>query len=305
MIAADYVWFDGKLVPFAEAQVHVGAFTLHYGVGVFEGLRCYRRHDGRSAIFRLSAHIDRLYESAAVCTMDIPFAREALVEACLATVRANKLEEGYVRPLAFTGAGALGMGAQGNPIQVAVLSFAWNAVLGAKAAEQGIRAHISSYVRGHTNAVMSKAKVVGQYATSVMVKRDSQRLGYDEAIMLDAQGRVTEASAQNVFMVWKGQLFTPPLDLAILAGITRDAAITVARERGIEVVERSFTRDMLYSASEIFLTGTATELTPVRELDGHAIADGRPGPITRHIQEGFFAAARGPGEPHPEWLSYV
>jgi branched-chain amino acid aminotransferase len=305
MIAADYVWYRGQLVPFAEAQVHVGAFTLHYGLGVFEGLRCYRRHDGQSAIFRLREHIDRLFESAAVCAMDVPFTRAELIQACLDIVRANKLDEGYVRPLVFTGAGALGMGARSNPIEVAVLSFAWNAVLGAQAHDEGIRAHVSSYVRGHSNAVMSKAKIVGQYASSVIVKRDSQRLGYDEAIMLDADGRVTEGSAENVFMVWKGRLMTPPLELAILAGITRDAVFTLARDRGIAVIEQSFTRDMLYAASEVFLTGTATEITPVREIDGHAIGDGRPGAVTRQIQAAFAAEVRGPGGKHPEWLSPV
>jgi branched-chain amino acid aminotransferase len=306
-IDARFVWLKGRLVPFAEATTHVTAFTLHYGLGVFEGLRCYRRADpdGRSAIFRLPEHIDRLFESAAACSMDVPHSRQEVVAACLETVRANGLDEGYVRPLVFTGAGVLGMGARGNPIEVAVIAFPWSAVLGAEAHEKGIRAHVSSYVRGHLNSVLSKAKIVGQYATSVIVKRDSQRLGYDEAIMLDSDGRVTEGSAENVFVVWKGQLYTPPLDLAILAGITRDAVMVLARDEGLQVVERSFTRDMLWTASEVFLTGTATEITPVREIDGRTIGDGRPGPVTRKIQAAFAQVVRGPTARHPEWLTFV
>jgi branched-chain amino acid aminotransferase len=312
VISASTVWLDGRLIPFADAQVHVTAFTLHYGVGVFEGLRCYRRQDGRTAVFRLKEHIERLFESAAVCSMVIPFSPAQIEAACLETVRANRLEEGYIRPLAFTGAGALGMGARENPIQVAIIAFPWADVLGADASQRGIRAHVSSFVRAHVNSVMSKAKIVGQYASSVMVKRESQRLGFDEAIMLDAQGRVAEGSAENIFVVYRGELHTPPLDLPILGGITRDAVLTLAREAGLAPVERAFTRDMLYAASEIFLTGTATEVTPVREIDGRTVGanvaagvGGTPGPVTRKIQQAFVASVRGPGEPHPEWLRYV
>jgi branched-chain amino acid aminotransferase len=307
VLKAEWVWLDGKMLPYAEAVVHVSAFTLHYGLGAFEGLRCYRRHGGQGGpvLFRLQDHIARLYQSAKIGAFEIPIPPAEVEAACVATVRANKLEEGYVRPLAFTGAGVLGMGARTNPVQVAVLAFPWDAVLGAEAAKKGIRAHISSYTRGPMNGAMSKAKIVGQYATSVIVKRDSQRLGYDEAIMLDSEGRVTEGSAENVFAVWQGRLFTPPLDLPILAGLTRDAVITLAAERGHPVIERSFSRDMLYAADEVFLTGTATEITPVREVDGRTIGDGQPGPITRAVQEAFFAAIRGPGRPHPEWLTDV
>jgi branched-chain amino acid aminotransferase len=305
MIQADWIFYGGKLVPFADAHTHVSAFSLHYGLGVFEGLRCYRRADGRSALFRLREHVDRFFESASTAAMELPLDRAALSAACVETVRANHLTECYVRPLAFTGAGALGMGARHNPVEVAVIAFAWGAVLGAEAADKGIRAHVSSYVRGHVNATMSKAKIVGQYAASVIAKRESQRLGFDEAIMLDPDGRVAEGTAENLFMVWQGRLLTPPLELPILAGITRDAVMTLARDTGLAVEERAFTRDMLYAASEIFLTGTATEVTPVRELDGRAVGDGAPGPLTRRLQQAFVAAVRGPGEPHPEWLTYV
>jgi branched-chain amino acid aminotransferase len=305
MIDVPWVWLDGKLRPFAEATTHVTAFTLHYGLGVFEGLRCYRRADGRSAVFRLREHMERFFESSRTCAMEIPFAREALEAACLETLRANGLGEAYLRPLGFTGAGMLGMGALGNPVQVAVIAFPWGAVLGEEAQRQGVRAHVSSYVRGHLNATMSKAKIVGQYSASVIAKRESQRLGFDEAIMLDGEGRVAEGTAENLFMVWKGRLYTPPLELPILAGLTRDAVIALAADAGIAVVEQAFPRDMLYAASEIFLTGTATEVTPVRELDGRAVGSGAPGPVTRQLQAAFQAAIRGPGEPHPEWLTYL
>jgi branched-chain amino acid aminotransferase len=308
-LQAKAVWHNGKLVPFAEALIHVSSFGLHYGLGVFEGVRAYRRHDGRTAIFRLDEHVTRLYQSAAACEMDVPFTSAVVKQACIDTLRANDLSEGYLRPLVYTGAGALGMGARNNPIEVAVLAWPWSGVLGAQAADQGVRAHISSLIRAHVNSVMSKAKIVGQYTASVLVKRESQRLGLDEAIMLDAEGRVTESSAQNVFAVWedggKAQLFTPPLELSILAGITRASVIALARDLGVPVVERSFTRDMLYTASEIFLTGTATEITPVRELDGRPIGGGQPGPVTRKIQQAFFAVARGPGDAHPEWLTQL
>jgi branched-chain amino acid aminotransferase len=241
--------------------------------------------------------------------MDVPYTPAQVRQACIDTLRANDLAEGYLRPLVYTGAGALGMGARNNPIDVVVLAWPWSGVLGAQAADQGVRAHISSLIRAHVNSVMSKAKIVGQYTASVLVKRESQRLGLDEAIMLDAEGRVTESSAQNVFAVFHNRgtpaLFTPPLELSILAGITRDAVITLADDLGVPVVERSFTRDMLYTASEIYLTGTATEITPVRELDGRTIGSGQAGTVTKQIQQAFFAVARGPGDAHPEWLTYV
>lgn len=305
MINTKHAWWNGRIVPLAEANVNVSAFAIHYGVGVFEGIRCYERADGRGAIFRLREHIERLFESAKICAFDIPYAPAVIEEACREVMRRNDLREAYVRPFAFTGAGALGLGATGNPIDVAVICWSWGAIHGAEASGTGLRAHVSSYVRGHLNATMSKGKIAGQYVNSVLAKRDSQRLGYDEAIMLDADGRVAEATAENIFVVMRGKLLTPPLDLPILAGITRDAIITIAREAGLDVVERSFTRDMLYAASEVFLTGTGAEIAPVREIDGRIVGDGTPGPITRKLRDAFFATVRGPGEPHPEWLSYL
>jgi branched-chain amino acid aminotransferase len=305
MIDAKVAWHDGKLVPFAEARTHVTAFTLHYGLAVFEGIRCYQRAEGGSAVFRLRDHIDRLFDSAAIATMDLPFDRPRLEAACLETLRANDLAEAYLRPLAYVGAGALGLGTRENPVQVAIVAFPWAPPLGEEGQRSGVRAQVSSFLRGHPNHAMSKAKISGGYVNSVLAKREAQRLGADEAILLDAEGRVAEGTGDNIFIVWKGTLLTPSLDLPILAGFTRDAVLTLAREAGLPVVERAFTRDMLTTATEVFLTGTAIEITPVREVDGRPVADGRPGPLTRKLQAAFQAATRGPGGAHPEWLTWL
>jgi branched-chain amino acid aminotransferase len=303
VIQADWVWRNGKLIPFADAQTHVITFTLHYGLAVFEGIRCYQRADGRSALFRMGDHVERLLESAKIATIDLPYGRDVLESACLETVRANKLDEGYLRPLVYVGANTLGIGAVDNPTEVAIVAFPWPPMLGEEGLKRGVRTLISTLPRGHVSHTMSKAKISGQYVNSVLAKREAQRAGCDEAIMLDTEGRVAEGTTDNIFIVYKGALLTPPLEMSILAGITRDSVITLARALGVEVVERSFTRDMLYTATEVFLTGTAIELTPVREVDGYTI--GPPGPITRRLQGAFYAAVRGPGEPHPEWLSWV
>ncbi len=305
MIKAEFTWVNGKLVPFAEAKTHVGAFTLHYGIAAFEGIRCYKRHDGRSAVFRLHEHIERLFESAKICAMEIPFTAQQLEVGCAETLRANNHPEAYLRPIAFVGSGQLGLGARDNPTETAILTFPWSPLLGDDGARDGIRAHISSFVRGHLNTTMSKGKISGQYVNSILAKRESQRLGFEEAIMLDSDGRVAEASAENVFMVYRGRLYTPPLEMAILAGITRDSVLVLAREAGLDIVEQSFTRDMLYAASEVFLTGTATEIAPVREIDGRIIGTGKPGPVTQQLQAAFNKILRGPGEPRPDWLYYI
>jgi branched-chain amino acid aminotransferase len=305
MIKSEFAWMNGKLLPFAQATTHVSAFTLHYGVAVFEGIRCYKRKDGQSAVFRLREHVDRLIYSAKICDTTIPFTREQIEAACLDTLRANKLEEAYIRPLAFLGAGSLGLGSRDNPVELVVIAFPWGAYLGADALSKGIRAHVSTFVRGHLNHTMSKAKISGQYVNSVLAKREVVGLGYDEAIMLDASGAVAEGTGENIFMVHRGRLYTPPLSMPILDGITRDAVITLARENGIEVVEQAFTRDMLYAASEVFFTGTACEVTPVREIDKISIGAGEPGPVTRKLQAAFTAAAKDAPAAHPEWLAFL
>jgi branched-chain amino acid aminotransferase len=305
MIQSDVAWVNGKLIPFASATTHVTAFALHYGLAVFEGVRCYRRADGRSAVFRLREHVQRLLESARIAAIEVPFTCEQLETACLETVRANRLTEAYLRPLVYVGGRALGLGTLENPTEVAIVAWQFTPPLGEEGIRSGIRAHVSSFVRGHLNHTMSKAKISGQYVNSVLAKREAQRLGYEEAIMLDADGRVAEATAQNIFAVHKGRLHTPGLELPILDGITRDSVLVLARDAGIELVERSFTRDMLYTASEIFLTGTATEVTPVREVDGHRVGSGKPGEVTTRLQTAFYEAARGATTPHPEWLTWM
>lgn len=304
MIKSDFAWMNGKVVPYGDAQTHVSAYTLHYGLAIFEGIRCYKRHDGRSVVFRLHEHMERFLESAKICTMDMPFSLTDLEKGCLETLRANKLDEAYLRPLGFSGPGALGLGAQ-NPTEVAIIAFPWAPLLGEEGIKNGIKAHVSTYVRGHLNHTMSKGKISGQYVNSVLAKREAQRLGYEEGIMLDASGRVAEGTGENIFIVYRGRVYTPPLDMPILAGITRDSVITLAHEQGIEIIEQSFTRDMLYAASEVFFTGTATEVTPVREIDARPIGDGKPGPITRKIQDAFYKVVRGPGEGHKEWLAWL
>jgi branched-chain amino acid aminotransferase len=305
MIQSDFAWMNGKLIPFAQATTHISAFTLHYGVAAFEGIRCYQRHDGRSAVFRLREHIDRLFGSMKVCGNEVPHTVAAVEQACLEVLRANKLAEAYLRPLVFAGAGSLGLGSKDPPIETVVIAFPWGAYLGDEALHKGIRAHVSTFVRGHVNNVMSKAKISGQYVNSVLAKREAQRHGYDEAVMLDADGRVAEGTGENIFAVYKGRIYTPPLDMAILEGITRDAVITLAKAEGFEIVEQSFTRDFLYQVSEVFFTGTACEVTPVREIDNRTIGGGQPGPVTRKLQAAFTAVVKGPGEPRPEWLTYV
>ena len=305
MIQSDFAWMNGKLIPFAQATTHISAFTLHYGVAAFEGIRCYKRADGRSAVFRLREHIERLFASMKVCGNDVPYSIPQVETACLEVLRANKLDEAYLRPLVYAGAGSLGLGAKDAPIETVVIAFPWGAYLGEEALAKGIRAHVSTFVRGHVNHTMSKAKISGQYVNSVLAKREAQRQGFDEAIMLDADGRVAEGTGENVFAVHKGRIYTPPLDMPILEGITRDAVITLSKAAGFEIVEQSFTRDFLYQVSEVFFTGTASEVTPVREVDCRTIGSGQPGPVTRKLQAAYSAVVKGPGEPHPEWLAYV
>jgi branched-chain amino acid aminotransferase len=305
MIDSKYAWMNGKLIPFDQATTHISAFTLHYGVAAFEGIRCYQRHDGKSAVFRLREHIERLFGSMKVCGNEVPFTVSQVEQACLEVLRANQLAEAYLRPLVYSGPGSLGLGAKDAPIEAVVIAFPWGAYLGDDGINKGIRCHVSTFVRGHVNNVMSKAKLSGQYINSVLAKREAQRHGYDEAIMLDADGRVAEGTGENIFAIHKGRIYTPPLDMPILEGITRDAVITLAKAEGFEVVEQSFTRDFLYQVSEVFFTGTACEVTPVREIDHRTIGTGSPGPVTRKLQAAFAAVVKGPGEPRPEWLTYV
>ncbi len=299
----EQIWLDGKLIPWDEARVHVLTHTLHYGLGVFEGIRCYALQDGRSAVFRLEEHIRRLFDSAKICTLPMPYSHDAIVTACLETARASGLKECYLRPLAFVGDGAMGLGAMSNPTRVAVIAWAWGAYLGEEGIQKGIRAKISSFNRAGVNSLMAKGKIVGHYVNSIIAKREVLGSGYDEAIMLDPQGYVCEASGENIFVVRDGVVSTAALGTSILGGITRDTVITLMREMGLEVRERLIARDELYVADEIFMVGTAAEVTPVREVDDRQVGAGSRGPLTERVQTRYFAAVR--GDCPQEWLAVL
>jgi branched-chain amino acid aminotransferase len=303
-IRGEAIWMDGKFVPWDEANVHVLTHTLHYGLGVFEGIRCYRTHDGRSAVFRLPEHVARLFESAHINLLEVPFTREQVQEACLETLRRNQLEEGYIRPLVFLGSGAMGLNPGTNPVRVAVIAWEWGAYLGEEGMERGIRATVSTFSRHHVNAKMTKGKTCGDYVNSILAKREALLDGYDEAIMLDTQGLVSEASGENLFTVRGGVVKTPPLP-TVLDGITRASVIELARDAGLPVVEAPITRDELYIADEVFLTGTAAEVTPIREIDRRTIGAGRRGPVAKQLQEAFFRAAKGEDERYARWITPV
>jgi branched-chain amino acid aminotransferase len=301
---SDQIWLDGRLIPFAEANVHLLTHSLHYGFGVFEGIRCYRCDDGRSAIFQLRSHVRRLFDSAKILDMQIPYTVEDLEQAIAATLRANRMSEGYIRPLVFLGEGAMGLLPRDNPVRVAIMVWAWGAYLGEEGLERGIRTKISSFTRNDPNSAMTKSKACGNYVNSILAKREVTRIGYDEAILLDTQGHVSEGSGENIFIVRGNVLKTPPLG-SILEGITRQTIIQLALDKGMTVVEQSFTRDELYVADEAFLTGTAAEVTPVREVDDRTIGSGSRGPITRALQSAFFDVVHGRDRKYDAWLSFL
>ncbi len=304
METVDYIWLDGELVPWAEATTHVLTHTLHYGLGVFEGIRCYECGPRGSAVFRLPEHIRRLFDSARICQMEIPYTPEELEGATVETIRANRLSACYIRPLCFLGDGEMGLFAPSCKVRVAIAAWPWGSYLGDEGLAHGIRVKVSSFTRHHVNAAMTKAKVCGYYVNSILAKREVVAAGYDEALMLDSEGFVAEASGENIFIVRDGVVTTSPLT-AVLGGITRATILELAREEGIEVRERRFTRDEVYTADEAFFTGTAAELTPIREVDDRPIGAGEPGPITRRLQERYFAAVRGELPAHDGWLTFV
>jgi len=299
------IWHNGRLVPWKEATVHLIAHVLHYGYGAFEGIRLYETADGRSAIFRLEPHLRRLADSMKILQVSMPYGAEELTQACREVIQRNQRKEAYLRPMAYVGPGALGFGAMDNPTHVAVLMWEWGAYLGAEGMKHGIRAKISSFPRHHIGVGMVKAKVIGQYVNAILAKREVQLLGFDEAILLDVDGYVTEASGQNLFIVRDGAVKTAPCSSSILPGITRASVIELLREDQIPVAEERFTRDELYIADEVFLTGTASEVTPVREVDHRPVGKGEPGPISQRLQERYVAAVRGRDPKHRDWLTYV
>ncbi|MFN8624726.1 MAG: branched-chain amino acid transaminase [Candidatus Binatia bacterium] len=304
MEKSEYIWFDGQLVPWDQAQVHVLTHTLHYGLGVFEGIRCYAGSSGQPAIFRLAEHVDRLFGSAHILGLSIPFTREQIANACVETVRVNKLSACYIRPIVFLGAGEMGLAAVHNPVRVAIIVWSWGAYLGEDGVRKGVRLRTSSFQRMHVNTHMTKAKAVGNYVNSILAAVEARRGGYDEAMMLDVDGYVSECSGENIFIVRGGRVKTTP-HTSILSGITRDTVLEVLGEDGVPVVEERFTRDETYLADEAFMTGTAAEVTPVREIDDRQIGAGRPGPVTVKLQQRFAAITRGDEGSRAAWLTPV
>lgn len=301
---AKKIWMDGEFVDWGDANVHILTHTLHYGLGAFEGIRCYQCEDGRSAVFRLPEHVERLFHSAHSVLLKIPFSREEITRAILDTLHINEQRAAYVRPIVFVGDGAMGLHPQDNPVRVCIATWPWGAYLGEEGLLKGIRAKVSSFTRHHVNVMMTKTKTCGNYVNSILAKLEVTRDGYDEAIMLDTEGYVCEATGENIFVARQGRLKTPPLT-SILPGITRDSVITIARDLGFQVQEERLTRDELYIADEVFFTGTAAEITPVREVDQRPIGQGQPGPLTRKLQDTFFDVVRGNLSAYRHWLTYL
>ena len=298
-----FIWYDGKLVPWREATTHVLTHSLHYGMGVFEGVRAYKTEHG-TAIFRLAEHTDRLFKSAHIFQMKLPYDRETLNEAQKEVIRANKLESGYLRPLAFYGSEKMGVSPKGASVHVVVAAWPWGAYLGAEGIEKGIRVKTSSFTRHHVNISMVRAKACGHYINSILANNEATNDGYDEALLLDPEGYVSEGAGENIFIVRAGRIYTPDLT-SCLEGITRATVMQLAGELGIEVVEKRITRDEVYCADEAFFTGTAAEVTPIRELDGRVIGAGRRGPVTERLQSLYFDAVYGRSSKHANWLALV
>ncbi|HSB32814.1 MAG TPA: branched-chain amino acid transaminase [Nitrospirota bacterium] len=301
--ATEKIWMNGSFVKWDDARVHILTHSLHYGTGVFEGIRCYKADSG-PAVFRLTEHVDRLFDSAHILQMEMPFTREAVTEAILETIRVNKIDACYIRPLAFIGYGAMGVFPKENPVQVSIAVWPWGSYLGDEGIKNGIRVKISSYSRPHVNATMVRAKTTANYANSLLAKREALKDGYDEAVLLDTDGYVAEGSGENVFMVRKGVIKTPPLT-SILEGVTRDTVMQLAVEHGMRLVEERFTRDEFYVADEAFFTGTAAEITPIREVDNRTVGSGKPGPVTKALQAAFFDIVHGRDGRHAHWLTPV
>jgi len=298
------IWLDGEMVDWREAKIHVLTHTLHYGCGAFEGVRAYKTADGSTAIFRLQEHTERLFNSAKILRMKIPFTPEQVNEAQKAVIRENGLRSGYIRPLTWIGDKKLGVSPKGNTVHLMVAAWAWGAYLGEEGLKRGIRVKTSSFTRHHVNVNMCRAKSVSTYTNSILAHQEVVRDGYDEALLLDVDGYVAEGAGENLFVVRKGRIFTPDLT-SCLEGITRETLITLAGELGYEVVEKRITRDEVYCAEEAFFTGTAAEVTPIRELDNRSIGAGHRGPVTTRLQALFFDVVRGRSHAHGHWLTAV
>jgi branched-chain amino acid aminotransferase len=297
------IWMNGSFVNWGDAKVHILTHSLHYATAVFEGIRCYKADEG-SAVFRLQEHVERLFNSAHIYQLQVPYTREEVAEAILETIRVNKIDACYIRPLVHIGYGAMGVYPKDNPVEVSIAVWPWGSYLGEEALQKGIRVRVSSFIRPHVNATLVRSKTTANYANSLLAKREALQDGYDEAMLLDTEGYIAEGSGENVFIVHKGVIKTPPLT-AILEGITRDAVIQLAMERGMRLEEKRFTRDELYIADEAFFTGTAAEITPIHEVDNRIIGKGKPGPITKELQAAFFDIVHGRDARHGDWLTYV
>ncbi|OGW37276.1 MAG: branched chain amino acid aminotransferase [Nitrospirae bacterium RBG_13_39_12] len=297
------IWMDGKFVDWDKATVHVLTHTLHYGLGVFEGIRCYETSSGPS-IFRLDEHIDRLFNSAHIFLLDIPYSKKEIRDAIIKTVKVNNIKECYIRPLVYIGYGAMGIYPKGNPINVSIAVWEWGTYLGEKGIKNGIRIKTSSFIRNHVNASMTRGKVCGHYVNSQLAKKEAIAVGYDEALLLDTEGYVSEGSGENIFIARNEILKTTPLT-SILEGITRNSIIKIANDENIKVIEERFTRDELYIADEAFFTGTAAEVTPIREADRRTIGSGVPGNLTKKLQSIFFDVVKGKNEKYESWLTKV
>lgn len=297
------IWMDGEFVPWPDARIHVLTHTLHYGLGVFEGIRAYHTERG-PAVFRLPEHVRRFFESAKILGMTLPWSQKQVTDACVQAVRENGLKSAYIRPMAFYGSEGMGLRADNLRVHLVIAAWEWGSYLGAENMERGIRVRTSSFARHHVNVTMCRAKANGHYINSMMALQEAVSCGYDEALLLDTDGFVAEGSGENFFLVRDGVIHTPELASA-LAGVTRDAVMTLAREAGYEIRERRITRDEVYVCDEAFFTGTAAEVTPIRELDDRAIGAGRRGPVTADLQARFFAQVEGRREDHPEWLTPV
>ncbi len=300
----DYIWFNGELVEWDKATVHVMAHVIHYGTSFFEGIRCYETPQG-PAIFRLTPHMQRLIDSAKIYRTVIPYTLDQLVAAVKETVRANRLRSGYIRPVVFRGYGEIGVNPLNNPVEVAIATIEWGKYLGAEAMEQGVDVCISSWNRFAPNTMPALAKAGGNYMNSQLIKMEAITNGYAEGIALDADGHISEGSGENLFLVRNGIVYTPPLTSSILSGITRDTVITLLRDMGVEVREQILPREMLYLADELFFTGTAAEVTPIRSVDRIPVGSGRRGPITAAVQEAFFSIVQGERPDRYGWLEYA
>ena len=298
------IWFDGKFVNWEDCKIHAMSHVVHYGSGVFEGIRCYKNKKG-SAIFRLTEHIRRLYESAKIYRIDIPYSQKEFCQFCIRTVRENKLEECYIRPIVFRGYGELGVDPSPCPINCIIAVWTWGKYLGSDALEKGVSVCISSWRRAAPNTFPSLAKACGNYINSQLIKLEAKRNGYDEGIALDTYGFISEGSGENIFMVRNGVIYTPPSDSSILPGITRHAIFQIARALNLRIEKHTIPREALYIADELFFSGTAAEITPVTQVDKIVIGDGKRGPITKSIQDYFFKVVNGEAEDKFNWLTYI